>query len=353
MALVLHVDGPRWREHQARALAENPALVPVVKGNGYGFGLDLLLAECVRLNGAHGVDMIAVGTYREALLATQGFPGDVLVMEPYREVLHASLAHLDAPALVHTIASSSDLTDLTARLERPRVVLEGLTSMNRHGMSLPDLQACARNRQGADIVGATLHFPLAQSGHLEELSRWLSVAEVSTWFVSHLSRTELAAAGERHPSLLIRPRVGTRLWLGEPDALDVRAQVLDVRAVRTGEHAGYRQRRLKDGYLLVVSGGTAHGVAMEAPTAAVTVRQRAIAVAEGVLEAAGRVRSPFTVSGRGTWFVEPPHMQVSLISLAENAVPPRIGDEVEVRVRHTTLHADTVVISSSDPGGSR
>ena len=62
------------------------------------------------------------------------------------------------------------------------------------------------------------------------------------------------------------------------------------------------------------------------------------------MEAAGRVRSPFTISGRATWFVEPPHMQVSLLSLPEGVTPPAVGDEVEVRVRHTTLHADAVVL---------
>ncbi|MGB8380122.1 MAG: alanine racemase, partial [Dermatophilaceae bacterium] len=109
--------------------------------------------------------------------------------------------------------------------------------------------------------------------------------------------------------------------------------------------AGYRRRRLSQGHLVVVSGGTAHGVAMEAPTAAATVRQRAIAVAEGVMQAAGRVRSPFTVGGRFAWFVEPPHMQVSLLLLPEKVAPPQVGDTVSVRVRHTTLHADEVVLS--------
>lgn len=346
MALVFHVDGPRWRAHLDRTLADDPGLVPVVKGNGYGFGLDVLLSECARRHSQGGVDLVAVGTYGEARAAVSAIPGSVLVMEPYRAVLHADLEHLGSTSMVHTIASREDLLDLTSRLTRPRVVLEGLTSMNRHGMAADQVQACAEDPAGAEVVGGTLHFPLdADRGHLPELTSWLDVAGLDTWFVSHLSPSELTSARVAYPGRTIRSRVGTRLWLGDPDALSVRAQVLDVRAVRSGDRAGYRQRRLRAGHLLVVSGGTAQGVAMEAPTAAATTRQRAVAVAEGVLEAAGRVRSPFTVAGRRTWFVEPPHMQVSLVSLAEDAVPPRIGDEVEVRVRHTTLHADAVVIS--------
>ncbi len=350
MALVLHVDGPRWREHLARTVATHPGLVPVAKGNGYGFGLERLVAEGARLHGSAGVDMLAVGTYAEAPVALEGFPGEVLVMEPYRPVLHAGLAHLDSPALVHTIASRTDLADLTDLAERtsgtgrPRVVLEGLTSMNRHGMSAEELSECAVAPAGADLVGGTLHFPLGE-GHVHEMDRWLECADFGTWFVSHLSDRELRTLRSTNTDRVFRPRIGTELWLGDPGALSVRGQVLDVRAVHAGDRAGYRQRRLKGDYLVVVSGGTAQGVALEAPTAASTPRQRAVAVAEGVLEAAGRVRSPFTIGGRRTWFVEPPHMQVSLLSLPEGAAPPKVGDEVEVRVRHTTLHADAVVVS--------
>ena len=42
MPLTLYVDGPRWRE-RLRAVADaSPGLVPVAKGNGYGFGLGRL-----------------------------------------------------------------------------------------------------------------------------------------------------------------------------------------------------------------------------------------------------------------------------------------------------------------------
>jgi hypothetical protein len=38
MTLTLHIDGARWRANQAAVLADTPGLVPVIKGNGYGFG---------------------------------------------------------------------------------------------------------------------------------------------------------------------------------------------------------------------------------------------------------------------------------------------------------------------------
>ena len=38
MSLSLYVDGDRWRSHLRSVLAPHPTLVPVIKGNGYGFG---------------------------------------------------------------------------------------------------------------------------------------------------------------------------------------------------------------------------------------------------------------------------------------------------------------------------
>lgn len=345
MSLRLHVDTGRWRAHLGRALAASPDLVPVVKGNGYGFGNDRLLAECARLGGAAGVSTIAVGTYPEAGAAVDAFPGDVLVLEPFREVLHGALAQLGHPALVHTVAAPEDLPALCARARSPRVVLEGLTSMNRHGMPPPQLGALVAEPGAATVVGATLHLPLG-GGHLDEVQGWVeAVAGMRSWFVSHVGAGELAALAGAHPDRRFRPRVGTALWLGDQGALAVRADVLDVRHLGRGQPAGYRQRRTGGTHLVVVSGGTAHGVAVEAPGAVSGLRQRAVVVAEGLLEAAGRVRSPFTVAGRPTWFLEPPHMQVSMVVLPERATPPRIGQEALVRVRHTLLRADAVVMS--------
>ena len=83
---------------------------------------------------------------------------------------------------------------------------------------------------------------------------------------------------------------------------------------------------------------------MESPASAATARSRAIAVAEGMLEAAHRVRSPFTVSGTMPRFAEPPHMQCSLLVLPAGVSPPRIGDTVPVRMRLTTAYPDAVVV---------
>ena len=142
----------------------------------------------------------------------------------------------------------------------------------------------------------------------------------------------------------MRLRVGTRLWLGDETHRRTVATVLDVHPVRRGERAGYRQRLVPaDGWIVVVAGGTSHGIGMEAPTAAITVRQRAIALATGSLEAAGLALSPYTINGKKRWFLEPPHMQSSLVFLPGKETPPAIGDEVPVELRLTTATVDAVV----------
>ena len=337
MSFVLHVDGERWRSAHDRFVADRPGIVPVVKGNGYGFGRDLLCAEAARL----GVELVAIGTYAELPEALATFGRDVLVMEPYRAAIRGGLPDLANRRAVHTVTTLDDVEDLRAANPEARVVVEGLTSMNRFGAPATDVAGLAAD---ADAVGVTLHLPLG-TGHVEEISRFVAaVPNVRDWYVSHVTRDELAVLADRFPDNEFRPRVGTDLWYADPASYEVRAHVLDVRPVDRGTHAGYRQRALTGGHLLVVSGGTSHGVAMESPSSAATARTRAIAVAEGLLEAAHRVRSPFTVAGTMPRFVEPPHMQCSLLSLPAGVTPPRVGDEVTVRMRLTTTTPDAVVV---------
>ena len=60
MTVRLTVRTAVWRSQIARTVAATPGLVPVVKGNGYGFGR-LRLAEMA----AEFCDTVAVGTVHE------------------------------------------------------------------------------------------------------------------------------------------------------------------------------------------------------------------------------------------------------------------------------------------------
>ncbi|SKF62577.1 Uncharacterised protein [Mycobacteroides abscessus subsp. abscessus] len=83
-------------------------------------------------------------------------------------------------------------------------------------------------------------------------------------------------------------------------------------------------------------------MALSAPTAAATLRQRLVTVASGALDASGHALSPYTIAGRKRMFVEPPHMQSSLVFLP-GAGSVAIGDEVPVELRLTTATVDQVI----------
>jgi hypothetical protein len=333
VTLRLVVDTERWRRHVASVRDATPGLVPVVKGNGYGFGLATLAAEAARL----GATTLAVGTAPELSAVRDQFPGDLLVLTPWRP---DAAVPRDDSRVVHTVGRLEDLARLGEEQPGTRVVVEVLTSMRRHGLP-PDRLADAVPLLGRLVFeGWSLHLPLtgdtaAEAARLGAAAR--SVRPGPLW-VSHVPAAALARLGPD-----VRLRAGTHPWLGDPDALHVEGVVLDEHALRRGERAGYRQRRTRRaGTLLVVAGGTSHGVALTAPTPAATPRQRAVALARGGLDAAGAARSPFLVAGRHTWFVEPPHMQCSMIWSPDGVPAPAVGTALRAQVRYTTVLVDEV-----------
>ncbi|GAA1932700.1 alanine racemase [Nocardioides marmoribigeumensis] len=347
--LTLYVDQERWQAHLDSVVATVPGLVPVAKGNGYGFGVPRLAELAQDL----GADTLAVGTYAEVPAALEHFGGDVLVLTPWRPFeVRASYSG----RLVHTVGRTEDLDGLaTASRDtdpdaggRARVVLELMTSMKRHGFTPAGLRAAADHLAGVTVEGFALHLPMSHGSHLGEVERAItdlvaSGIDTRRLYVSHLTDGELAALAASYPDFEVRPRIGTRLWLGDRGALRVKATVLDVHEVERGDVFGYRGRSApKHGHLLIVSGGTAHGIGLEAPTGGATMRDRAARVAKGGLDAAGFVRSPFTVGGKQRLFAEPPHMQASMLFLPAGAPVPVVGQEVDVQVRFTTTTFDQI-----------
>lgn len=348
MTLTLYVDAERWRSHQKHVLEAYPGLVPVAKGNGYGFGVGRLAAEA-RMFGA---DTLAIGSYREIPEARAEFDGDLLVLEPFRPFTPTT----HDPGVIHTVSRLVDLQTLADGPSgpdgrRPRVVLELLTSLSRFGMSVADLGAVPGLLDGVRLEGCALHLPLPSSGaYSSEVEVWMerlrdADVDIDRYFVSHLSAGELGILTRLYPDLRIRSRIGTALWLSDREAYHARAHVLDVHPVRRGERFGYRQRRMPaDGHLLVVSGGTSHGVALEAPSHVADLRTRARVLASSGLEAAGLALSPYFFAGQRRWFAEPPHMQVSVLFLPTSVPPPDVGDELDVNVGMTITRFDEVVV---------
>jgi hypothetical protein len=343
MSFDLHVDVESWREHLGSVLAAQPGLVPVAKGNGYGFGIDVLGAETARL----GLPALAVGTRYEVADARRAYPGDVLVLTRWDHRTDP-LPESGDPT-IRTVSSVEALHALQASGTTTRVVVEVETSMHRHGIAHDRLLDVAPLLSGLNLEGFALHLPLAEPklGRLAETEAliarlWGAPLPVERLWVSHLSPSELDRVRSEHPAIDVRPRVGTSLWLGRRDALRATGTVLDVHELKRGARYGYRQRKMPGGHrLVVVSGGTAHGVGLEAPKAVQGVVGRSKAAARGGLEATGRSLSPFHVGGRQRWFGEPPHMQVSLL-LVPDDVDVAIGDLLDCDVRFTTTLFDEV-----------
>jgi len=358
MSLVLHVDGDRWRTHLSRVAQARPSLVPVAKGNGYGFGIRRLARRAQWLaNQGLGVDTLAVGTYAEIDDVTRRFDGDLVVLSPWRPWDDDGADVATDERVIHTVGRLSDLAVLADGPGRPRVLLERLTSMKRHGFTARGLrEAVAAAGRGVRVEGVSVHLPLDTGENLAEADRLMTDVVAAGFgtpscdgapvvWISHLSAADLAALAARYPDFTFRPRIGTDLWLGDRSVLRVTARVLDSHPVERGEVFGYRGRTLpRTGNLLVVSGGTAHGIGLESPTGEGSVRARAATLARGGLDALGMVKSPYVVAGKARYFAEPPHMQSSMLFLPSGVEVPATGDEVGVRVRFTATTFDRVEI---------
>jgi Alanine racemase, N-terminal domain len=398
MSFVISIDTDAWRAHQQQVVDyvrdAGAELVPVAKGNGYGVGNSRLARETARL----GLGVVACGTVHEAAGLLDATPDlDVLILEPLnlRTTIEAAAwralaEHPGAGRIIHTISSPEGARDVggLASPGRPRrVLLEGLTTMRRFGMVEDELAQAITllaphvSSGAITIAGLALHLPIATperprvgsmamlstsgsppepmvvgSARVHEVVAWgllwptlvsslAHIQDAGSLWVSHLEDRECTEVRSALPDLPLKVRIGTRLWLGRRGALRASGRVLAVHATPSGVSAGYHQRRSpKGGHIVIVSGGTSHGVALTAPRPARSIRQRAAAAGDGALEAAGRLRSPFHVPGESvTWFQEPPHMHVSMLRLPHGTTPPEVGDLIDCDVRFTTVNPDVIL----------
>ena len=379
MSFVLNVDADRWRNHVSTVASTvesvtGSRIVPVIKGNGYGLGQARLARVAESLPGT----IVAVGTVFELEEVLTSCLNDVVVLEPFdprdqstSDTWWNIAKRWDSNRIIRTISSMAGLESLLSGSGSVRVILEGQTSMHRFGFSESELMRVLAdetvvdsiNVGRLDVLGLALHLPLEQpasepggfgTARVREVLRWNGIwqAEItssnltieSTLWLSHLDDDEFTAVREFIGETSIRARIGTRLWLGDRGALAPQGSVLAVHPLSDGVHVGYRQRSGPNGgTLVVVSGGTAHGIGLSAPTPAASLRQRVVTAGTGALDAAGRALSPFTWEGKQRWFAEPPHQHHSMIWLPRGVVVPWIGDRLPADVRFTTSRFDAVL----------
>lgn len=341
MALSLYVDTDRWRAHQQSMLQQFPGIVPVCKGNGYGFGHERLADEATKF----GADVLAVGTTYEAARTKDLFGGDLLVLTPFRK------NEEPVPLPDRAIRSVSSVEGV-GLMRGARVVIEVMSSMKRHGVTEQDLPRLHAAIDEVRLEGFAIHLPLDRadgSDAVEEVIGWMDRLRAArlpldTMFVSHLKPDEFALLSQQFPQTRFRARIGTRLWLGDHDATEYRGAILDVTRVVKGDRFGYRQAKAPgDGWLVVVAGGTSHGVGLESPKALHGMTSRAKGVARAGLATVNRNLSPFVWAGKQRWFAEPPHMQVSILFVPSDAPEPHVGEELPAILRHTTTTTDRTV----------
>ncbi len=314
MALVLTVETARWRTAIERWVdLLGPRLVPVIKGNGYGFGRPAL----VDLVAGLGLDTVAVGTIDE--------------VDPHcrlhQHVLTPCLdEHLDALGAGVTVTlGRADGARQAAEHDGP-VAIKLLSSMRRHGVDPDELAGLLAELGATGRVPAcfVLHLPLAgdDDDRRAEIDAWLPhlPGEIAV-SVSHLQPESFARLTNRHPGRRFTLRVGTALWHAERDALHLGADVVAVRRVDAGTTAGYRLTPVPgDGSLVIVAAGSVHGVAP-----------------------LGDGRSPLHYARTRLALLEPPHMHTTIAFVPDGAPCPRPGKVVDVQRPLTQVHPDRVV----------
>jgi len=330
VAVILTVDVAAWHrqlDETAARLSDGCRLLPVTKGNGYGFGRARLVAAASRL----GCADVAVGTVHE-LDAIVGTNVRAFVLTPIVDGLDAARL-VATPNAVPTVGSRHHIDVLHDTGWRGPVVVKLASSMRRYGVD-PDglaelVDAVVSN--GWRVEAYALHLPLpatnadARTANLDEAHRWLAhLPHDAVLHVSHLTPDELAVLAGERPDLALWWRVGTALWHGATKntaGLHLGADVIDVRPVHAGEPAGYRAALVPvGGHLVMIGAGTANGVHP---------------LADG--------RSPFHFEQHRLALLEPPHMHTSMVVVPDGDPCPTVGDLVDVQRPLTQTWVDRLV----------
>lgn len=331
--LTLHVDGERWRHHIAHYVARHQGdLIPVIKGNGYGFGIPTLAREAASFE----AQCVACYSAEEAAVIRSQFQGDVLLLAPTES--------LEEEWVVHTIAP---ITEKFSDRKPARFLVELLSPVKRHGFLISDIaQVLKKYSDGGVCEGLAIHLPIDQrSSVVDWISNQLKLLQVhgvtpneyqKTIWVSHVSAEHLITLKKAWPEIRWRVRVGTDLWLGARTSLTATATVIDRHNLASGERVGYRQIAPGKGWLIIAAGGTAQGIGLEAPTRGIK------ALVKAILRLFGWNPSPYSWNGSSLAFAEAPHMHNSLLFLKGQSAP-EIGEEIGLNVRFTTTTFHEIV----------
>ncbi|MBM3718281.1 MAG: alanine racemase [Actinobacteria bacterium] len=312
MTIQLTVHEARWLAHVQSVARSTPGLVPVVKGNAYGFRRWNLMPLAGQLSRE-----IAVGTVFEVRDIPAGATPIVLtptLMPPPRSV------PLDT---VLTVSNIEHVRTLATNGWGGSVIVKLRSSTMRYGIGQDGLDGLLRALDDARLTvrGWSVHPPLEgdMALHLRDITEWLDrIDPTLPVYVSHLDDDAYAKLRRDNPGNDFRMRLGTRLWLGDKSIMKLGADVVDRLPVEAGSKAGYRLVPVSGpGEIVMVGCGTAHGVGL---------------LPDG--------RSPFHYREQRLNLLEPPHMHTSMLYVARGRPTPEIGEWIDVQQPLTRVQVD-------------
>jgi len=314
VTLRLSVDSSSWNLHFHEVAKSLLNVVPVVKGNGYGFGRQTLMSHAASI-----ANEIAVGTVFEA----HDVPANctAIVLTPAGRELPESLPQ----TAVLTVGSLQHIENLKNNSWRGSVVVKLRSSMNRYGANKDELTNLLAEIKNAGLtqVGWSIHPPLdgEPSDHLAEIKNWmLQISSDLPWFISHTNAVNANKLRKEFSKNKIRVRSGTSLWLGDKSMIKLTADVLDIRSVKKGETVGYRNVEItSDSTIAMIGVGTSHGVHL-----------------------VGAELSPFHFNQQRLELVEPSHMHTSMVLIPKGDKLPQVGDNIDVQQPLTRVYPDII-----------
>ncbi len=312
MTVRLAVHESQWQSHVQQTASQMPDIVPVVKGNGYGFRRWNLMPVAGQLG-----NEIAVGTVYEA----RDLPSHARAI-----VLTPTLTAPPSNMSSNTVLTVGSLHHVVA-LERFQwtgdVMVKLRSSMHRYGVSVSELpqilDACRGTR--LNVHGYSIHPPLQSEmkSRVKEIVTWAQHLSAETpLYLSHLDSSAYATLCQMLPDRKLKIRMGTELWHGDKSMMRLSTDIIDHHSVEPGETAGYKQIPISSpGEVVMVGAGTAHGVSL--------------------LE---NGRSPYHYQRQRLNLLEPPHMHTSMLLVARGRPIPAIGEWIDLQQPLTRIQVD-------------
>lgn len=312
MTIRLAVNEPRWLAHVQGVAKSMPGLVPVVKGNGYGFRRWNLMPLAGQLS-----NEIAVGTVFEA----RDIPANVtpIVLTPTMVAPPANLP----PKTVLTVAAPHHVVALSRAGWTGEVIIKLESSTMRYGIDKGNFEALVGDIKNARLSprGYAIHPPLDGDTNIwiKEICAWLPLLDASLpVYVSHLDTESYKKLRAMNPTVSFRIRMGTGLWHGDKTMMQLSADVIDHHPIESGMRAGYRQTKVDGpGEIVMIGCGTAHGV---------------LPLPDG--------RSPFHYQRQRLNMLEPPHMHSTMLFVARGRPIPSMGEWIDVQQPLTRVQVD-------------